>query len=642
MQRSFFRILDPFILTYELVINNRRIIFPTIVGLIIALTVISQSAVLVDSYRQEIFEELIFGNQNPYSGDIQISAGPSRNWLPSQTESTDIATFLTDFSIFTGILNETLTLYDCSDIIRESIWYSSEDLAFWTQNYEDWDIENIRVFSSNSLNFYSELSSIVEGRMPTNSNEILLIRPEGTPLYEWQFEWEEGFENLTLNNTVNFHLPQDLNYPPENATYVSTNITIVGVVTYPREEEMYYFDYGSSYSSNYPLENTTSGILRKYLRGGSLGNEYILLTKPTLLKALLNGLSIGDNEIYWGGRVSGKIFLDHAGIDAYNIDQESIKLRKFIQGLGTKFFDYNYDVNIWSRILDVMLQYQAQIFGLTVILLLVSFPVICIALYLVVYSFGLIRRQKQAQIGILKTRGGSWIQILVVLLGEMVISTIFAVLIGFTMSIFFADLIMRSRDYLSFLGTPVPVVATINLLQTLFAWGLFLALILNFGRIWRMSRQQITETIIPVEKRPPLWKRYYLDVVMFLVGTATWIIMLNVTRAPMDDDFGAAYWMLMNIIALLGIPAPFMMFFGSIMVIARFFPYIMKVLSDFLWRVEGGVNAFAIRNVVRHKQAANRAVLLITLALAFSILSSSLIFSLDETRRINLYYESGA
>ena len=132
-----------------------------------------------------------------------------------------------------------------------------------------------------------------------------------------------------------------------------------------------------------------------------------------------------------------------------------------------------------------------------------------------------------AQIGILKTRGGSWIQIFIVLLGEMVISTIIAVVMGFAISIFFADLVMRSRDFLSFLGVPVPVVATINLLQSLFIWGLALALFLNFQRIWRMSRQEITETIIPVEKRPPLWKRYYLDVVMFVIGTGTWIILMT-------------------------------------------------------------------------------------------------------------------
>ncbi|MHA2248124.1 MAG: ABC transporter permease, partial [Candidatus Hodarchaeales archaeon] len=68
----------------------------------------------------------------------------------------------------------------------------------------------------------------------------------------------------------------------------------------------------------------------------------------------------------------------------------------------------------------------------------------------------------------------------------------------------------------------------------------------------------------------------------------------------------------------------------------------MKKLAELLWQIEGGINAFAIRNIVRHKQAANRAVLLITLALSFSILSSSLTFSLDETERLKIYYKVGA
>jgi ABC-type antimicrobial peptide transport system permease subunit len=157
-----------------------------------------------------------------------------------------------------------------------------------------------------------------------------------------------------------------------------------------------------------------------------------------------------------------------------------------------------------------------------------------------------------------------------------------------------------------------------------------------------MSRQKIMETIIPTEKRPPLWKRYYFDVAIFAIGTATWVILIALINTPYSEGGGEAYYLLINLIAILGIPAPFMMFFGSIMVIARLFPHIMKILSDFLWRIEGGVNAFAIRNVVRHKQSANRAVLLITLALAFSILASSLIFSIDVTFKNSLYYQHGA
>jgi len=286
--------------------------------------------------------------------------------------------------------------------------------------------------------------------------------------------------------------------------------------------------------------------------------------------------------------------------------------------------------------------YESSLLGYLLILLLVSFPVICIALFLVTYSFGLIRRQKQEQIGIIKTRGGSWFQIFIILTGEMVISTITAVFIGFILSIFLSDVVLRSTNFLEFLGNPIPVQFSRKMLENLIFWGLLIALLLNFTRIIRMSRQKITETLVPVETQDPLWKRYYIDVIIFVVGTATWLILIALLRmASSGEDIGGFYLIFM-IVSLLGIPAPFLIFFGTIMVIARFFPLLMKKLSEILWRLEGGINAFAIRNIVRHKQAANRAVLLITLAISFSILASSLIFSLDETWQSNYYYEHGA
>jgi ABC-type lipoprotein release transport system permease subunit len=272
----------------------------------------------------------------------------------------------------------------------------------------------------------------------------------------------------------------------------------------------------------------------------------------------------------------------------------------------------------------------------------------------VVYSFGLIRRQKQAQIGIIKTRGGSWPQILGILLGEMMISTIIAILVGFLLSLFLSDFVMRSTDYLTFLGQAIPVKASLELLLGLIVIGVGFALLLNFVRIIRMSRQQIIETLVPTEVRDPLWKRYYLDIIMFILGTAAWFI-LNALVPPVPgggETFqgtsetrpnpNPSSGLISLLMLLIGLPAPFLIFFGTIMLIARFFPVLIKKFADLLWKVEGGINAFAIHNIVRHKQAANRAVLLITLALSFSILASSLIFSLDETQRLKLYYQEGA
>ncbi|MFX1247948.1 MAG: FtsX-like permease family protein [Promethearchaeota archaeon] len=615
------KILNHIFLTYELVIGNRRLILPTIIGLIIALTVISQSGVLIESYRQEIFEEVVFGSLEDYyyyDGDVTI--GMYRMNLQRLSK-------FPDYNHYNSLISKAITQVNYSNYIKDYYWFSRMDSHIWLNRskYDDPEegmyTRGISIYSSSSNESYAQLEQILsttgKGRLPKNSSEIILIYRTGE-----YFGFEEDlFENVTLNSQVNITLM------PWAEVIHNKTVKIVGVIEYKSGHRSYY-------------DNSTV-FFHKYFEG--IWENYGFLTQPVFLQQIIEESKDEDQSVVERLDVGMrcKIFLDKTNFDAYNINNEIYKLENFIEALYWQLNEAGLSSWVNSEILWLMRQYETTVFGLLIIMLLLSIPVLCIALYLVVYSFGLIRRQKQEQIGIIKTRGGSWLQILVVLLGEMLLSTVLAVLIGFLLSTILADVVMRSTNYLEFLGAPVPVLITMTMVQGLIFWGLILALILNFRNIIRMSRQEINETLEPTETRQPAWKRYYLDVVIFVIGTATWIIFMTLLRSG-GDMFGPSVYFLYIIVSLLGIPSPFFMFFGTIMVIARFFPFIMKKLSEFLWQLEGGINAFAIRNIVRHKQAANRAVLLITLALSFSILSSSLIFSLDETERLRQYYSVGA
>lgn len=617
------KVINPLILIYELILTNRRIIIPTMIGLIIALTVISETNLIIDSYRQEIFEKLIFDQNNPFMGEININVGgPFINKNISA-----IPSHFTNFEPYQNIFNQTTELYFYKDRILESQWYSSQHVGFWAnssyKNEGSINFMDIDLYCTSSLEFYTKIVPFLEGRLPENFNEVILIRPEGDPSSQWETEQETPFENFTLNNRINISWSDD-------SQAVNKTVTITGILTYPREVD----------ESPITDINSTLGILDKYL-SFSLYYGFSLLTDPIMFNELLQDLIYNLILTNGGVHVYGKVFLDHSQLNAANIAQEMIDLQKFLQGLEEAYTSETGYIYIHSPVYTNMQEYLMQISILTIISFLVSFPVICIALYLVLYSFGLTRRQKQNQIGILKTRGSSSIQIFTCFLSEIIISTLITVLAGFIISILFADWILRSSDFLVFLGTPIPVKATLSTFQTLIIWGLIISLFLNFVRIFKMSRQEITETIIPSETQPPFWKRFYLDFLMFIIGTITWLILLNLLSHPYLTG-GDIDSFLVQIIGLLGIPAPFMMFFGSIMIIARLFPYLMKILSDFLWQIEGGINAFAVRNIIRHKQSANRTVLLMTLAFAFSILASSLIFSVDKTQQNSLYYRYGA
>ncbi|MFX1507350.1 MAG: FtsX-like permease family protein [Promethearchaeota archaeon] len=654
------KITDPIFLTYELLIGNRKLVVPTMVGLIIALTVISQSGILIESYREKIFEETVFKAHDDYSGDITIDLYIS-NVFSDKTSSGSAQQVswgtraFTNFALYEELVNKSINDVDYGGYISESYWYSAPYVSLWLnatdifrepEEREDEMEWSISILTSSASTFYEQLELILEeegvGHQPVNSSEVILVRPKETD--PWA---EKQFENLTLNTKVNITIPGWI--LPEEEEQPNKTVTIVSIVDYERKFSPI-FSQENKLNVATPSDNGTA-LLWKYFTPGLYG--YYFLTRPLLLNQTLRELAGDHSDLNWQGQVKGKIFLDQTQFDAFNTNSEILQLQHFLQALQQNFYAITSFPDVRSPIHGLMKEFEATIFSLILILLLVSLPVISIALYLVVYSFGLIRRRKQAQIGIIKTRGGSWLQILGILFGEMTISTIIAVLSGFLLSIFLSDFVMRSTDYLTFLGQTIPVKASLELLLGLLVIGIGITLLLNFVRIIRMSRQQIIETLVPTEVRDPFWKRYYFDALMFILGTAAWLI-LNALVRPVSggETFqgtpdvrpnpNPSSGLISLLILLIGLPAPFLMFFGTIMLIARFFPVLMKKLADLLWKVEGGVNAFAIRNIVRHKQAANRAVLLITLALSFSILASSLIFSLDETQHLKFYYQQGA
>ncbi|MHA2293290.1 MAG: FtsX-like permease family protein [Candidatus Hodarchaeales archaeon] len=652
------KIADHFFLAYELIVGNRRLILPTMIGLIIAFTVISQSGVLIESYREEIFEEIVFSSQNESSGDITVNFWGSM-FNPQINE------LFTNFTLYEEILNQVSNQEDYSSYISENYWFSSREIGVWgnisngvprTEEKENITIhDGVNFFTSSSVSdffthpnkssytvsdFFTQLNISLRlekaGRIPTNASEIILIRPEFS-----EMELEQWYTNLTLGSVVNITLNSwSL---PQGEVRQNKTVKIVGIIEY-EYQGWYYVDYAfppSPYSPSQSTvdDNSSVGLLKKYTQQIDWGAHF--LSQPSFFKQAIEDI-FGSYDINWHGRFGGKIIVDKSQFDAYNLNEERSKLQSFINTLEETFIlELEMDLQVYSNILNLIEYYENVVLNLIFILIFVSLPVLLIALYLVDYSFKLIRRQKQEQIGIIKTRGGSRVQILIVLLGEIILSSMVGLILGIFFSMFLADLVMRSTNYLEFLGAQVPIKLSLELTQGVILWGIIIAIFLNIVRIIRMSKQKISETLIPTETKPPAWKRFYLDIFMFAIGTASWLILMTLIRSAQTGNIGIGY-VLLPLFFLLGIPAPFFMYFGTIMIIARIFPHLMKKISDIFWKLEGGINAFAIRNIVRHKQAANRAVLLITMALSFSILASSLIFSLDETTRLQHYYKEGA
>ncbi|MFW9854499.1 MAG: FtsX-like permease family protein [Candidatus Thorarchaeota archaeon] len=606
---------DQLVVVYELVLCNKRLFFPTMVGLVIALAIVSHSNVLIDSYSSEILEKML--DIDRLEGDIRIE---ERAGYPGSSLS--FANKLTNYSAFNTHVEKAIDLVKYGNYISERRWYTRLALEIMSNNSGQELSRYSEMLASSEAVFYAQIASILNttenGRLPSSSDEVVLIRPLMGDPYQ-----EELWQNYAISDEVMISIGYEL----YEAGGFNKTVTIVGILEYD--------------NSGQPFGTTTT-LLTRYF--DYMWGDYRFLSTRQFLNETITEYVVNTEVYDYQCTIVGEIDLDYSVFNSYDVTGEISKLRRFLQELDRTFLEEPlFDTHIHSQLLGNLLYLQSSIMILIVILLLVSLPVIAIALYLVIYSFGLVRRQYQAQIGIIKTRGSSSFQIFFILLTEIIVSTVVATGFGFLASLGLAEVILRSSDFLLFEGDPVPVKVSISMVQNLVLWGIFFAILLNFTRIVKMSRQNIIETQVPTEKRDPLWKRRYLDVAMFLIGTGTWVLMMSVMEASTSGrEIAPLFLAIAPFLALLMIPAPFFIFFGTIMVIARFFPYLMQKLSEIIWRVGGGINAFSIRNIVRHKQAANRAVLLVTLALSFSILSSSLIFSMDETERLRYYYAEGA
>ncbi|MFW9854781.1 MAG: FtsX-like permease family protein [Candidatus Thorarchaeota archaeon] len=608
MPESLKKMFDLSYVSYRYVMNNRKALLATLLGLVIGATIMAASAMLVDSYNSELIDEILYSEERSnFSGDIQIDLTPT-------VDSGELA-WINDFDVFPHLVNESFGQADYEGYFIKQQWFGEFLLGYWLtfplayQNYHPAFVRSVELDLLASLESYLNPGS----RLPNNYTEIIVVSMQN-----------ESF--LEIGQVISVGIsPADAYW----ATSTAVNVSIVGMLDYEKVEDLFLELY--------------------FLQLNPLKRESMPPDSFFMIASLENALNLTNqimNENFKAiSSIYGKIFLDNEKFNVYSLPFEKEKLNALFTQINNRFVNiengslsievmdvYGLLENLDAAIEDVRI--------LQVLLLLIDIPVIAIAIYLVSFSSSLIKRQKKETIGILKTRGGSWQQITVFLLGESVVVIGITLISGLSLGYVVTSTIIRSIGFLDFSGAELPVVVTASHIQLLLFFVVGATIIINTSAIIQYTRMTIQESVIPVEESTPVWKNYYIDVFAILLGLGGYIVLTELGRI-IGSSLGPLP-LLTVVFLIVGVPTPFLLFFGVILLISRLFPVFLDRLAQFLWRKRGKLGAFALRNVVRHKEAASQAVILITLAISYTIISGSLTVSVDETKKMGYYFYTGA
>lgn len=624
--------IDIVILSYQFINSNRKAIITTIIGLILALSVIAESNIIIDSQKRLIFDEFVVEQTDSLIGDIIVEG-----W----TEDYDnVNSSGGNFNWYSKKINDTLKESDYWNRYLKQRWQvrSSVTTPYNFTYYDEYEDKNSSFIDYQHMNvivpeeeYYTKTQPfLISGsRIPENYTEVLVARNSKRHLYNY---YDNQFE-IELGDTFNISYSSWRYKRHENLTMENLTVTVVGVI------DIYTLDWEDSID----ILSEQDRLFYEYILPNRWRNsDFTIITNFPFMNSIANHLNPTNAEDLEDVEVIGKIYLDYYSFDTFNLATESIKLKKVLENIETTFVYSSMYMNANSGILDRISEFNYVIQSITMVLFLINIPVIGIALYLVSYSFGLIKKQKREKIGIIKTRGGSWTQILTCLIGELIVSVFIGAIVGLIIGYILTNVVLRSTDFLTFTGVELPIVVSPTSLENLITYSFIFSILLNGLNTFRMSRMSILESTKPVEKDLPLWKRKYLDVVSLGLGALGFYVIFEMARFSSNPSEEGINPLIAFLFVILGIPSPFLLFFGSILLIARVFPYLAQIISSWAWKTFGGLGAFSLRNIVRHKQVASRAVILVTLALSFSVISASLIDSVRANQKMSTYYWEGA
>ncbi len=317
-----------------------------------------------------------------------------------------------------------------------------------------------------------------------------------------------------------------------------------------------------------------------------------------------------------------------------NANQIEQNLRKLARELRSEFTN----TSTFTSLIPLIANYQAKLFFTRMPLFALMLLIVCIALYYLVLVMTMLVERQSGEIALLKSRGASSPQILLIYLIEGIILVALAVGLGPLLALGaikvlgptppFADLSQNS-----FLD--------VNLSSEAFGLaflGAFLALLALLLPAWKASRASTIhhKATLARPSKQPLFLRYYLDLILIAVGAFLFYQLRQRGSLVTEQLFGE-----MSADPLLLIsPALFILMIA--LVFLRLFPIALKLVARIVRNTNSATIPLSLWRMVRSPLHYSRLILLLLLATAVGMFAAGFRATLEQSYEDRAAYQAGA
>jgi putative ABC transport system permease protein len=288
--------------------------------------------------------------------------------------------------------------------------------------------------------------------------------------------------------------------------------------------------------------------------------------------------------------------------------------------------------------------YQQSARLLTVLLSIFSIPVVGLIFYFVTLIAGMVVSRSQAEVAILRSRGTTRLQVLLVHLMEGLLIGSIGLAGGLALGRWLVQLMSRARTFLDpalWAAWPAPAALSIVVTPAAVRYGLLavgLAVLALLVPALGVSRHTIV-TFKWERARAlirPLYQRYFLDVLLLAVPLYGWYMLRRQGTLTLlgsgDDPFANPMLFLV----------PSLFCFALALLFARLFPVMMHLLAWLASWLPGTTLLLTLRQLARSAAQYTGPLLLLSLTLSLATFTASMAATLDSHLWDQARYQVGA